>query len=158
MDADLRSPNVGVQLGIDSEVGFLEALTSQVEDGQAILKSDSAPRLSVLPAGRVDHGIDPELIANGAFSAAIARWREKYDVVLLDSPPVLPVADARILARHADGTILVVWAERTWRADVVEALSYLDSAGGRLWGSVFVGSPRRRRYGYAYNYGSGKHA
>ncbi len=153
VDADLRNPSVSRHLGISSKVGLVECLAGQAEDSEAIIQTDT-PRLSVLAGLRSEQGIDPELIANGAFSAAIARWRKKYEVVLLDSSPVLPVADARILAHHADGTILVVWAERTRRDDVVEALTHLESAGGKLWGTVFVGS-RRRDYGYSYDYGYG---
>jgi capsular exopolysaccharide synthesis family protein len=154
VDADLRNPRVCQHLGIDAAGGFLEALTGQVDDSRLIVQTDT-PRLSVLPGCHVEAGLDPELIANGAFSAAAARWRGKYDVILVDSPPVLPVADARILARHADGTILVTWAQRTRRADVVDALTYLASAGGRLLGTVFICSPRRGRHGYSSTYNRG---
>ncbi|MHC4295287.1 MAG: polysaccharide biosynthesis tyrosine autokinase, partial [Planctomycetota bacterium] len=151
VDADMRNPGVSEKLGIYTKTGFMEALTDGADDDQLIVRT-AVSRLSVLPAGPLDNEIDLERITNGAFSAAAARWRKKYDVVLLDSPPVLPVADARILAREADGTILVLWAERTRRADAIESIAYLDMAGGKMWGTVLVGTLRRRHYGYAHNY------
>ena len=154
VDADLRNPNIALHLGLEAKTGLLDALARRVDESAVIVETDIA-RLSVVPAGQVNGSIDPELIANGVFSAALTRWRKDYDVVLLDSSPVLPVADARILASHADGTILVVRAERTPRTDVFEALSHLAASGGTLWGTLFIAAPRRGRYGYAYNYGYG---
>ncbi len=154
VDADMRNPSVSAHLGIDSKMGFADALSGDADDDKIIVKSD-IPGLSILPARPLDNGANLELISNGAFSAAARRWSKRYDVVLLDSPPVLPVADARILARESDGTVLVVWAERTRRTDAIDALACLDAAGGKLWGTVFVGALRRHHYGRGYNYGYG---
>ena len=154
VDTDLRNPRIAKQLGINSHPGLVEALAGQADDSELIVELDTA-RLSIMTCGHVDNNVDPELIANGTFSEATKRWRNQFDVVLLDSPPVLPVADARILAHHADGTILVVWAERTRRADLAETLRYLTSAGGTLWGTILVGFPRRHSYPSTYSYGYG---
>jgi len=151
VDADLRNPTVADQMGVGGGAGLAEALAGQVDDAEAI-RETSNPGLSVLSGGRAGQRIDPELITNGSFAEAIDRWRREYDVVLLDSPPVLPVADTRILARHADGTILVVWAERTRRSELLEAIGSLDLAGGRLWGTVFISPRQKRGYGYNYSY------
>ncbi len=159
VDGDLRNPNVSKHLGLEVNTGLMESLSHKLDDSQVIVETENA-RLSVLPAGQALDTFNPELIANGVFTAAIDRWRDSYDVVLLDSSPVLPVADARILAHHADGTLLVVWAERTRRTDVVETMAHLNAAGGQLWGTVLIDSSGRRngygtRYGYgdSYNYG-----
>ncbi len=151
VDADLRNPSVSAQLGIYARTGFIDAL-SRGEDGNDWIVTTGIPRLSVLPGGATDHSVDPEFISNGLFSSAINKWRKDYDVVLLDSPPVLPVADARILARQADGTILVAWAQRTRRADAIDAVSYLTSAGANLWGTVLVGTRPHRYYKRAHMY------
>jgi Mrp family chromosome partitioning ATPase len=76
--------------------------------------------------------------------------------VLLDSPPVLPVVDARILAGHADGTIMVLRASQCLRAEVVQAYDDLTAAGARVLGTVLVGGRSSSRYGYGYgHYGYG---
>jgi len=70
------------------------------------------------------------------------RWRRRYDLVMLDSPPVLDVADGRILSRHADGTILVVREDVTQHYEVTDALRSIQAAGGRPWGTIFIGARR----------------
>lgn len=151
VDADMRSPSVAQQMGLHADVGFTDILAGHVDDDDAILETEY-PRLSVLPGGQAGKRFDPELITNGNFTKAVARWRLQYDVVLLDSPPLLPVADARILAQHADGTILVAWAERTKRAELLEAIGYLDLAGGKLWGTVFIRPRGKGGYEGEYDY------
>lgn len=155
VDADVRAPGVAARLGIRAQPGLLDVLRGEVSDADAIVAGD-APNLSVLPAGQAQTGADAELLANGTLSASLLRWRSAYDVVLLDSPPVLPVADARILARHADGTILVVREGYCRQPDIVETLASLGLSGGRLYGTVYIGGRARSRY-YDYAYGYGYH-
>jgi succinoglycan biosynthesis transport protein ExoP len=155
VDADLRNPCVAKRLGLQSGPGLVAALRAGAPDAKTIVPCDT-DRLSVLPAGDRWEGNEPELLANGTFSNCLDRWRSQYDIVLLDSSPVLPVADARILSRHADGTIMVVREGHCRRADVVDALAHLVTAGAKLVGTVFIGSIRRGTYGsgyYTYAYG-----
>ena len=155
IDADVRSPSVAKYMGITSKPGLIEVLRGEATDTDAILPSDTR-RLEVLPAGGSNTPEEAELLANGVFGACLARYRQQYDVVLLDSPPVLPVADARILSRHADGTILVVREGRCRQPEVQDTVSLLSVAGGRLFGTVYIGSrPSKRYYGYGYGYGYG---
>ena len=152
VDADMRNPSLCQRLGMEHTGGLAIALTGKVDDSEVIIRTN-VPRLSLLPGGSIYDEIDPELMANGTFFKALRRWRKKYDVVLLDSSPVLPVADSRILSHEADGTILIARADRTYRTDVAEALASLKAAGGRLWGTVFVGSPHRKHYASVYKDG-----
>jgi capsular exopolysaccharide synthesis family protein len=159
VDADLRNPSVAGLLNLDNQRGLMDVLVGpEPQHDRYILRTD-VERLSVLPTGNVNGQADPELIANGRFSAAIDHWREHFDVVLLDSPPVLPVADARILACAADGAILVVRAHQNQREEVIEAVRHLDAAGGKLWGTVLIRTGSRY-YGYSskYTYGYGARA
>jgi Mrp family chromosome partitioning ATPase len=105
-----------------------------------------------MPAGTQGDGIRIEMTANGAFTACLDRLRPKYDVILLDSSPILPVADARILSRQVDGTIMVVREDKSRRADVVDALACIGSSGGKLLGTVFIGSRGRENYQREYYY------
>ena len=94
-----------------------------------------------------------EETANRAFNACIGQLRHQYDIILLDSSPILPVADATILSSQVDGTIMVERELISRRENVINALARLGSAGGRLLGTVFVGSGGQEGYGYNYHYG-----
>jgi len=152
VDVDMRNPSVSSRMGIDHAPGLAAVLTSRASDQEAIRQTDTA-RFSVLTAGACGNGdqADPELLADGAFSSCLERWRRQYDIVLLDSSPVLPVADARILSRMVDGTIMVVREGHCQRSDIVDALACLTTAGGKLIGTVYIGAQRRAGYGGAYN-------
>ena len=93
-----------------------------------------------------------EEIANGAFKTCIRELRKQYDIILLDSSPILSLADATILSSQVDGSIMVERELVSQRANVINALARLGSAGGRLLGTVFVGSGSHEKYGYGYHY------
>ncbi len=150
VDGDLRRPRIAASLGLNVRLGILDTLLDEGKDREAIVQSDT-PGLWVLPSRPAADGYDSEILAGQGFAQAVQRWSEGYDVVLLDSPPVLAAADAQILARQANGTLLLARAEQTRRDDMIEALSYLASAGGNLWGTVFVAA-RSDRGGAYYSY------
>ncbi len=145
VDADLRRPAVGYRLGIQGGPGLVGALRGTSTDEECIIATDNQ-RLNVLPGGGHRGGSEPELLANGTFAQCMERWRSCYDIIVLDSPPVLPVADARILARNVDGAVMVVREGHCRRADVVDALAHLATAGTTLLGTIFIGSLPRSRY------------
>jgi capsular exopolysaccharide synthesis family protein len=149
VDADMRNPTVSRRMGIEAAPGFVSVLTHELDDEQAILGT-STDRLWVLPTGSGRGGFDYELIANGTFKACVDRWRTKYDLIILDTPPILPVADTRILSRQVDGTIMVFREGNCRRGDVLDALASLASSGGKLMGTIFIGPCRRGTYGSAY--------
>ncbi len=151
VEADLRRPAFSDRLGLAANAGLAALLTGDVSDSEVIVPG-SVPRLDVLPAGKRPPDYNAELLANGVLTACLSRWKEKYEFVLLDSPPVLPVADARILAGQADGTILVLRASHCRRADVIQAYGDLSAAGGTLLGMVLVGARTGRGYSYQYDY------
>jgi capsular exopolysaccharide synthesis family protein len=154
VDTDVYRPTLAKRFAIDPSPGLRDVLT-QPALGPAAVRATATPGLSILPVGAVARPEERELLANGAFSSLLAQWRAAYDVVLLDSAPLLGPADAAILSRHADGTILVVRERHCRREAVVDALATLSAVGGRLLGTVFVGSDRATGYGYGYGYGHG---
>jgi capsular exopolysaccharide synthesis family protein len=156
VDADLRRPRIGQDMHVAFRVGLGEALFRGSSDEEMVQPSEH-PLLHIVPGAVLPGGVDPEVIANGVFSRAMKRWRQKYDVVLVDSPPVLAVADAQILAQHAEGIVFVVQPGKSHRTHVMDALSALQSTGSQLWGTVFVRGHSNRNYGgypYAYDYSS----
>ena len=150
VDADFRRPHVAEALGIESEFGLGEVLLEETTDAEAIVAADT-PGLSVLPGTRDRVEDNVELLANGKFTACLARWRQNYDFIVLDCCPVQPMADAQMLFPHVDGVIVVVREGRCRQRDLVSALACIDSGGGRLLGTVFV-VPRRSYNSQYYQY------
>jgi len=150
VEADLRRADLAARLGLQARIGLARLLTNGITDRDVIVPSE-VPRLDVLPAGERPEGFNAELLANGVFARCLARWKQMYDIVLLDSPPVLPVADSRILAAQADGTVMVLRASHTRRAEVAQAYEDLTAAGGTLLGTVLVGVRLGQGFGYQYH-------
>jgi succinoglycan biosynthesis transport protein ExoP len=149
VDADARRPRLAQRFGIPQTPGFNDALVVQQQEFVGI-RATATPGLYVLPGGISGDHNELEPLANGAFSALLDQWREAYDIVLFDSAPLLAMADTGILSSYADGTVLVVRERHCRRDAVVGALAFLGAAGGRLLGTVFVGSGSGGAYGYYY--------
>ena len=150
IDADLRKMTLSKRFGLRDESGFIESLRRRSIDKRHIFSTETSG-LSIMPAGRPNgDGSVFEGTANGAFKACIGQLRRYFDIILLDSSPILAVADATILSNQVDGTIMVERELVSQRPNVIDALDRLDSAGGRLMGTVFVGSGGCEDYGYGW--------
>jgi tyrosine-protein kinase Etk/Wzc len=154
IDSDFRKMSLTKRFNLPNKPGFLESLSRRSIDKRHIFPTETFG-LSIMPAGkRRNENAVFEETANGAFKACINQLQNQYNIILLDSSPILPVADATILTSQVDGTIMVEREYVSRRANVVSALSRLSSAGGRLLGTVFVSSGRHEGYRYNYQYGS----
>ena len=155
IDADSRRMGLSKRLNMANRPGFRESLKDGTAENLHVFPTGTAG-LDVMPAGLrgKDSSVYDE-IAHDAFKSWLGRLFERcgYEIVLLDTPPLLPVADAAILAGQADVTILVEREHVSRRAEVASALLLLGSTGGHLLGTVFVGSANDSRYGYGYGYG-----
>jgi capsular exopolysaccharide synthesis family protein len=154
VDTDMRRPTLAERFAIDPVPGLRDVLAGR-DATPGIQRVARVPGLSVLPAGSLACYEDRELMADGAFSSLLNKWRGEYDMVVLDSAPLLGLADAAIVAGRVDGTILVVREHHCRREAVLEALAMLGAAGGKLLGTVFVGTGRLGGYGYGYAYSHG---
>jgi capsular exopolysaccharide synthesis family protein len=159
VDADLRRPKVASYMGLEGSVGLTDVLIGRVPLGD-VLQEWGRSRLSVLPAGTVPPN-PSELLGSAAMGRLIADLRSKYDVVLFDTPPLLPVTDAAILSRFVGGVILVVAAGRANRHHLGGSISALENVGSKVSGIVLTMLPTKGpdaygygRYGYGYEYGS----
>ena len=106
------------------------------------------PDLHVLTAGPLPPN-PAEILGSDSMAGLTEKLRSEYDVVILDTPPVLPFADARALMRSADGVLLVVDHAKTRRSDVAEALRS-SRVAGRVLGLLINRSPVPRRLNYTY--------
>lgn len=151
VEADLYRPALAVQFGVAPTPGLVDLLAHPRVAGEGVLATET-PGLSLVPAGRLEHAGHVELLANGDFTSLLAEWRRSFEFIVFDSPPVLVTADAAILARHVDGTIMVVRERHCRRDELVEAYAKLSLAGGKLLATAFIGSRSSRGYGYGQGY------
>jgi len=126
VDADLRSPRVASALGIDFEVGFEQVLAGEASLFEARVRTQFEA-LDLYPAhcwGRDAH----ELLADGRTGEVLRDIGSRYDAVVLDCPPLLPVPDTRLISDHTHACMLVVRAGSTRVRALKEALRHLEHA------------------------------
>jgi capsular exopolysaccharide synthesis family protein len=135
IDADLRRPAVARQLAIDQ---FSQGLTEIIEEPATTLDSVTHTmgpyNLSIIPAG-LRKGAVHQILRSPRLDGLLAEVRRRYDFVVLDTPPLLPVFDSALLANAVDGVLVVVAANQTPRKLLGEALNMLDPS--KVLGIVF---------------------
>lgn len=157
VDADLRRPSLAGTLGVMPKSGIREVLTGAATLEEALLKDPHSAVDTLLGApGEVKDVLD--LPGSKAMAELTARLRDTYDLVVFDSPPTLPVADAQLLGRLADRTIFCVRWDKTPHDSVALALRMLKDAHIRVSGTLLTRVVVRKyaRYGYGdmgYYYG-----
>ncbi|GAB3855602.1 polysaccharide biosynthesis tyrosine autokinase [Nocardioides maradonensis] len=149
IDADLRRPRVASTLGLDPAVGLTTALVGKTEIADAI-QVHGPSGLHVLASGAKPPN-PTEILQSRVTHDLIRRLRASYDTVIIDAPPLLPVADASVLATLADGVILVIRHAKTTRDQVTEAVNRVAQVGGRMYG-VVVNMVAKRAVGSYYYY------
>lgn len=156
LDCDFRKPAQHRVFEIDKRHGLSNVLAGELPLERA-LHPTVTPGLTVVPCGPIP--ANPSEILNGqGFADLLARLSAEYDQVIIDSPPVLPVTDARVLAASCDGVILAIRAEKTTRPAAVHARDQLNSVGGRILGVVVNDVPRRRGVYSYYAADEGRYA
>ena len=140
IDADLRRSSVSAQLGIEpGRSRRLRRTLHRLRQGKQqslteLIRRPETCGFDVLPAGSSSRSVQ-KLFRAERFTQILAEARERYDYVLLDTPPLVPVFDAAVLARQVDGVILVVAAAKTPRKLLGAALDLLDAS--KVVGLVF---------------------
>ncbi len=175
MEADLRRPQIAGLFNIDPKPGLTDLLIGSSTPERAIrtatdilvdsadwdklVGEQSIDNLNVLPAGT--NAPNPtELVASSAFKNLLETLRERYDCIIIDTPPVLPVADASLIAAMANGTILIYQSNKTSRHLLNRALQTLSKNQANIIGIVInqlsydVTMPKSyyHKYGYGYGY------
>ena len=152
VDADMRNPNVADLLGLENSVGLITVLLGRTTLEHALQEHVSGVRF----LGTGPQPPNPaEVLDTQAMRDLLGTVRSEYDVVILDAPPILPVADAAILATEVDGVLLLARYGSTSQDQLRQAVSRIDSVGGRLFGTILNRAPRKALGGYGYGYGYG---
>ncbi|MGE2714594.1 polysaccharide biosynthesis tyrosine autokinase [Mycolicibacterium litorale] len=141
IDADLRRPSVGESLRVNPMLGLTAVLRGECQLHDAIT-SWGGGLFDVLPSGPTPEN-PSELL--GSVELMLTEVENRYDVVLIDSPALLPVADASVLARACDGVLLVVRHSRTPASAIADALAALRAVSARVMGCAFTAAPKHYR-------------
>jgi succinoglycan biosynthesis transport protein ExoP len=139
VDGDLRRPNLHRAFGLSNEYGLRNVLRGEVDVMSAPLSMLALPtamaNICVLPAGEGEEDA-VELLHSPECAALLTRLSREFDIVLIDTPPILHMADARILAGQSDGAILIFRAGMTTREQAADARDLFDRDGVRLVGTI----------------------
>ena len=149
VDADFRRPQVAETLGIENAVGLTTMLVGAVDFEDAKVPwGDRA--MWVLPAGEVPPN-PAELLASAKMAQVLDEIKSRFDIMIVDTAPLLSVADATIIAQNVDSTVVVVDVKRARIAQLSQALDALRTVRAEVAGVIFTRVKRRRRDDYYYS-------
>jgi capsular exopolysaccharide synthesis family protein len=154
IDADMRSPSVHSLFGLDNAAGLSNILAGE-DDFAKVMSREVMPNLSVITAGPPPPNA-AELLSTDRFGWAVQRLAETFDHVIVDSPPVMGLADAPLIASGVEGTAYVIAAHGTRVSLIRMALQRMASSNAHLLGIVLTKfDAKQSSYGYGYDYGYG---
>lgn len=150
VEADLRRPEMTDLLGLDGSAGLTDILAGRLRS-QQVIQPWAGGSFDVLASGPLPPN-PSELLASRQMGALLGELRDRYDVVLVDSPPLIPVTDAAAMAPATDGAILVCRFKKTTREQVGRGAAALAAVSVPLLGTVLTMVPRSSSRAYArYN-------
>ena len=151
VDCDLRRPKLARLLKVAAPEGLSNLLMSRSKAAEDVIVASGIKNLDVLPAGDIPPN-PSELLASSRMEALLEELRGKYDLIVLDTPPINMVTDAVVLAPQTDGVLFVVRANRSERGAVIHAVEQLEYVKIKILGFVLNGVDLEHT-----SYGYGKH-
>jgi capsular exopolysaccharide synthesis family protein len=151
VDADLRKPTVHHTFGVDNLFGFTSVLTKQRELGKTVQATEEQD-LYILTSGPIPPN-PAELLSSKSTQQFIEEVKSEFEYIIFDTPPLMAVADAQILANQVDGSVLVVFSEKTEIEQAKKAKELLANAQSKLLGAV-LNHKEVSKGDYYYYYGS----
>jgi capsular exopolysaccharide synthesis family protein len=149
VDADLRRPRLAEYLNLEGAIGLTNVLVGQTRL-EVALQQWGSERVFVLPSGSIPPN-PSELLGSRHMAELLNTLEERFDAVIIDTPPLLPVTDAAVLASTVDGTVLVSRCGRTTTTQAKQAADSLKAVGARVLGCVLNMTPARGADAY-YDY------
>lgn len=151
IDADMRNPTQHKLFGLSNEEGLSVSLV-QDQDFQAYIKETAVPGVSLLSGGPIPPN-PAELVGSKRMKRLIEVLSEQFDVVLIDTPPIIAVTDAAIIAQEVDGVILVLASGEVNKEFAKRAKAHLDKVGAKILGAVLnKADMKTSEYHYYYYY------
>lgn len=148
IDADMRRGNIHSYLGVSKQPGLSDVITGFNLD--EALQRDVVTGVDLLPKGSLPPN-PAELLLSDKFKALLDEVSRRYDLVIVDTPPVLAVTDSTVIGRYAGATLLVVRHGQHPRAELIECANRLRGGGAALKGVLLTDVPRHR-FGYGSYY------
>ncbi|WP_150269449.1 CpsD/CapB family tyrosine-protein kinase [Paenibacillus tepidiphilus] len=150
IDGDMRKPTAHKTFSLSNRHG-LSSLLSQQSSLEEATQATGVSNLSIVTSGPIPPN-PAEMMASNRMNALLQELRQLYDVVLIDTPPLLAVTDAQIIASKSDGVIMVVSYGKVKRDIAAKAKSGLDRVGAKMLGVVLNNVKRKASEGYYYYY------
>jgi capsular exopolysaccharide synthesis family protein len=159
IEGDLRRPKISSYLDFrDHDYGLSELLKEKEKRIEVMLERSvkhlDKSGLWILPSGRTP-GTPAELLSQQSFESLLSICRKKYEYILIDCPPLLPVTDAAIISSRVDGVVLIVHAGKTRKQELMGARAAIEAVNAKILGVVLNKIPanaHRYKYGYVYGY------
>ncbi|MCR2823809.1 CpsD/CapB family tyrosine-protein kinase [Lederbergia panacisoli] len=151
VDADMRKPTVHYTFGMNNAYGLTNILTRQMELTEAVKTTDLST-LDILSSGPIPPN-PAELLSGKGMGGFFINAKEEYDTIVFDTPPVLAVTDAQVLANKCDGTILVISSGKTEIESAQKTKDLLMSAKAKVLG-VVLNNKKMEKHDYYYYYGT----
>ena len=148
---DLRRPRIHEFYGLENSTGFTSVLLGKVSLTGALQEVPDQARVSLLASGPLPPN-PSELLSSRRTVEVLALLQAEFDMVLIDSPPVLPVTDSLVLSGLVDATLMVAVAGGTTRKEAARAVELLRQVDAPLIGTVLNGVRSDGSYGYGYDY------
>ena len=165
IEADMRRSRFSSYLHlkeVSNDIGLSELLSSQVSENLKTTLNDFIQHSGIEGLDIISSGKTPanpaELLDSDVFTKMIESLRSRYDFVIIDCPPALPVADASIIAPRTDGVVIIVKADQTRKVQFLGVRDAITAVGGEILGVVLNMVPSSRSYydyGFKYGYGYG---
>lgn len=150
IDCDLRRPRIHDVMGVDKKPGLVDYLAKKVKL-EEIIRSTRTNNLSYITSGSIPPN-PAEILESKAMKYFLKEIRDFFDVIILDSAPIVAVIDAEILSKQTDGTILVVSSEKTEARLMTDAVDLIKSNKVPFLGTVLNNFEYKNGYGYYYKY------
>ena len=136
IDADMRRGRIAQYLGVDQEQGLSELLNGEAELNNVLFHID-VPNLTFLASGEIPpHPVD--LLDSQVMKDLLTTLRHKYDLIIIDTPPIIPVTDAGIIGSMCDGALMVIQAGKTQRGIIRHAEELLYQTHTKILGHVLT--------------------
>lgn len=154
IDCDIRRPRAHESFGIKIERGLESFLTHDTPVDSLIMR-DIIPNLDLLPTKNMKHNVT-ELFLRDKVRNMLKELRDRYDTIILDTPPLAVASDAAILSKAVDGVVVVVGYDQVAKRELEFTKEMLDNAGANIYGFIVNGVDKRGmsygNYGYYTNY------
>jgi tyrosine-protein kinase Etk/Wzc len=151
IDADMRRGTLHHAVGVRSEGGLSELISGQIPVEDAIRKVQGAENLSFISRGEIPPN-PSELLMNPAFNELLEQVGPQYDIVIIDTPPVLAVTDAAVIGHQVGTCLMVVRFGLNQQREIALAKQRLEQNGVEVKGAIFNGVQKRSGGHYAYTY------